>query len=106
MRLFFNRLSTCQKELAEERVMSQALRSNQTGWESKCQALDMKFKDYQKEKEAEIADLKDQIRDLMFYLEAQNVLSKSDMKDEIATSSITIGAAPEPEASKKSRRKK
>lgn len=86
--------------------MSQALRSNQTGWESKCQALDTKFKDYQKEKEAEIADLKDQIRDLMFYLEAQNVLAKSDIKDEIDTSSITIAAPPEPETSKKSRRKK
>lgn len=86
--------------------MSQALRSNQVVWESKCQALDVKFKDYEKEKEAEIADLKDQVRDLMFYLEAQNVISKSDIQDEIATSSITIGAPPAAETTKKNRRKK
>lgn len=85
--------------------MSQALRSNQSGWEAKCIALDDKFKKYQAEKEAEIADLKDQIRDLMFYMEAQNVIGNSELKDEIATSSVTI-ASPELDTSKKSRRKK
>lgn len=102
---FFSRLAACQKELAEERVMSQALRSNQSGWESKCSALDEKFKKYQTEKEAEIADLKDQARDLMFYMEAQKVIGNSELKDEIATSSITI-VPPEVDTSKKIRRKK
>lgn len=83
--------------------MSQALRSNQSGWEAKCQALDTKFNNYHTEKEAEISDLKDQIRDLMFYMEAQNVISKSELKDEIATSSVTIGQPAE--TSKKNRRK-
>lgn len=85
--------------------MSEALRSNQSGWEAKCLALDEKFKKYEAEKEAEIADLKDQVRDLMFYMEAQNVIGNSELKDEIGTSSVTI-SNPEPDTSKKSRRKK
>lgn len=98
-------MSTCQRELIEERVMSQAFRSNQMGWESKCHALDTKLNAYKAEKEAEIADLKDQIRDLMFYMEAQSVISNSELKDEIATSSVTIGQPAGPDASKKNRRK-
>lgn len=101
-----HRLATCQRELTDERVISQALRSNQSGWETKCQTLNMNFEKYQSEKEAEIADLKDQIRDLMFYMEAQNVISKSELKDEIATSSVTVGPAAEADTSAKKNRRK
>lgn len=73
--------------------MIKALRSNQSGWETKCSQLDEKFKKYQAEKEAEIIDLKDEIRDLMFYMEAQNVVANSQLKDEINNTSITISPA-------------
>lgn len=84
--------------------MNKALQSNQSGWESKYTTLEVKFRKYQTEKEAEIADLRDQIRDLMFYMEAQNVIAKSDLKEEIATSSVSI--QPAAETTKKTRRKK
>lgn len=92
----------------DEREMIKALRSNQSGWESKCAQLDEKFKKYQTEKEAEIIDLKDEIRDLMFYMEAQNVVANSQLKDEIDDTSITISppSATGASGSKKGRRKK
>lgn len=88
--------------------MINALRSNQSGWETKCSQLDEKFKKYQTEKEAEIIDLKDEIRDLMFYMEAQNAVANSHLKDEIDDTSITITPPSSSVASgsKKGRRKK
>lgn len=70
--------------------MIKALRSNQSGWESKCKQSDEKLAEYQAAKEKEIAELKDEIRDLMFYMEAQNVVANSQLKDEIDDTSITI----------------
>lgn len=88
--------------------MIKALRSNQSGWETKCTQLDEKFNKYQAEKEAEIIDLKDEIRDLMFYMEAQNVVANSNLKDEIDDTSIIISPASTSGASgsKKGRQKK
>lgn len=91
--------------------MIKALRSNQTGWESKCKQSDEKFTKYQADKEKEIRELKDEIRDLMFYMEAQNVVANSQLKDEIADTSISITEPTQSSdgnasGSKKSRNKK
>lgn len=89
--------------------MIKALRSNQSGWETKCSQLDEKFKKYQTEKETEIIDLRDEIRDLMFYMEAQNAVANSQLKDEINETSITISPPSNTSGasgSKKGRRKK
>lgn len=101
-------MTNCQRELSEEREMIKALRSNQTGWETKCTQLEENFKKYQTDKEAEITELKDEIRDLMFYMEAQNAVANSALKDEINDLSITISPASGSEASgsRRSRRKK
>lgn len=74
--------------------MIKALRSNQSDWETKCAQLEQKFEKYQTDKEAEIANLKDEIRDLMFYMEAQNAVANSNLKDEINDSTIKIVDAP------------
>lgn len=105
---FFHRLIHCKKELNDEREVIKALRSNQSGWESKCSQLDEKFEKYQTDKEAEIMDLKEEIRDLMLHMEAQNAIANSELKDEINDTSITISPAPDSAASgsKKTRRKK
>lgn len=52
--------------------------------------METNYRKFQIEKEEEITELKDQIRDLMFYMEAQNTIANSDLKDEIATSSISV----------------
>ncbi|XP_031634737.1 BRCA1-associated protein [Contarinia nasturtii] len=102
------KLTNYQKELNDEREMIKALRSNQSEWEAKCSQLEEKYKKYQTEKETEIGELKDEIRDLMFYMEAQNAVANSHLKDEIDDTSITISPPSNPEASgsKKTRRKK
>lgn len=91
--------------------MVKALRSNQREWELKCAAVEKKFSEYRIEKEEQIKSLKDEIRDLMFYLEAQDVVANSQLKDEIADTSISISQPPDApgstsSGSKKSRRKK
>ena len=47
----------------------------------------------------EINDLKEQLRDLMFFLEAQETLNKTPdkMRQEIQDGQITIGASPSPD---------
>lgn len=89
-----NRLANCQKELNDEREMIKALRSNQSDWETKCEQLEQKFQKYQSDKEVEIANLKDEIRDLMFYMEAQSAVANSNLKDEIKDATIKIVDAP------------
>lgn len=94
------------KDFAEERQMSKALQSNQSSWQTKYTALETKYEHYKNEKDCEILELKEEIRDLMFYMEAQNTIAKSDLKEEIASSSVTVPNNP-PEANKlKNRRKK
>lgn len=92
------RLTTCSKDLAEEKQFSKTRQLNNTTWQNKCTALEKLYK----EKEQEVADLKEQVRDLMFYMDAQNKISQSEYKDEIAEGSVTVGD----DAAKKNRRKK
>lgn len=94
------RLTTCLRDLAEEKEFSTTLQKNHTSWQEKYSALEKLYK----EKEQEVVDLKEQVRDYMMYIEAQNTISKSDLKDELAEGSVSVG---EDSASKnKSRRKK
>lgn len=98
------RITSLIKDLAEERQMSKAMQSNQSSWQAKYSELENKYKTFQELKEAEIVELKDEIRDLMFYMEAQNTIANSDLKDEIATSSVTVPDPPE--VKQKPRKKK
>lgn len=84
------KLSSAQKELVEERQMSKAIQANQSTWQSRYTALEKKFDGFKVEKEKEIGDLKDEVRDLMFYMEAQNAIANSDLKDEIQSTSMTV----------------
>ncbi len=69
--------------------------------------METNYRKFQIEKEGEINELKDQIRDLMFYMEAQNTIANSDLKDEIATSSISVPVpTPPTDVHQKLRRKK
>lgn len=92
------RLTTCLRDLAEEKQFSKTLQLNHTAWQEKYASLEKLYK----EKEQEVVDLKEQVRDLMFYMEAQNTISKSEYKEEIAEGSVTVAE----DSSKKNRRKK
>lgn len=106
-----SKLKDVQKLLSEECQMSKALQENQLSWQNKYATLEKKYKDYQDKKERELADVKEQLRDIMFYMDAQNKIAQSDIKEEIADGQVFV---PEKEsienraggAKPKNRRKK
>ncbi|XP_037076806.1 BRCA1-associated protein-like, partial [Pollicipes pollicipes] len=63
------RLNRCLKELQEEREINKSLRENQTGWQERIQQLETSLNSMKSEKDKEVLDLKEQVRDLMFFLE-------------------------------------
>ncbi|ESO03286.1 hypothetical protein HELRODRAFT_100087 [Helobdella robusta] len=77
-----------QAELSEEREMNKCLRENQLVWQAKVTNLESKLL----EKENEIKELQDQLRDIMFYLEAKDRLkeTKDISQEEIAQGQISL----------------
>jgi BRCA1-associated protein len=100
MNAMSGRLAIVLKDLSEERQFSKTLQLNHNSWQTKYSSLEKQYK----EKEAEIVELKDQVKDLMFYMEAQNTISKSELKDEIVEGSIFVGESSGNKS--KNRRKK
>lgn len=90
-------MTTVLKELSEEKQFGKTLQSNQSSWQIKFSTLEKKCT----EKEQEVSELKEQVRDLMFYLEAQNKIANSELKDEMAGASVEI-----PKAGKRRTKKK
>ncbi|XP_071480880.1 BRCA1-associated protein-like [Diadema antillarum] len=86
-------------QLSEELEMNKCLRANQSVWQEKVISLETKLEEESKQKSAEISDLKDQLRDVMFFIEAQETLNKTPerTRQEIQEGQITIGASPSPE---------
>lgn len=85
-----SKLAVFNKELSDEKYVGKALRTNQSEWQSKFQIAENKLKELQAEKDAEITELKEQIRDLMFFMEAQSTIEKSELKDEISSGSVVV----------------
>lgn len=85
------RLTQIQSDLAEERQMSKAMQDNQSAWQKQYSELEGKFNSYKYEKDKEINDLKEQLRDIMFYFEAEKQVMASDHRDEIAEGHIVVG---------------
>lgn len=103
------KLSAAQNELQEERQMSKSMQHNQSVWHEKFITLEKKFEEQQKEKEKEIQSLKEQLRDIMFYLEAQNQIAQLPDRDDIAGGEVVVGAgalAPSPEVSNRGKHRR
>ncbi|OTF77804.1 BRCA1-associated protein-like protein [Euroglyphus maynei] len=80
-------------DLQEEKELNKCLRKNQEEYTKRLNETEKKFLDFKKEKDGEIDELKDQMRDLMFFLEAKekiNNLSDETLKDELETGTICI----------------
>lgn len=105
--MFNYRLKDVQKQLAEEREFSKTLQSNHSSWQTKYTALEKQYKEYKEAREAELNDVKEQLRDIMFYMQAQSKIADSELKEEIVSGTVVM---PEPEAGtsagKTGRRKK
>lgn len=77
--------------MAEEKELRQALQLNQTSWQNKHKQLQDEMSEFKEKKEVETTDLKEQIRDLMFYFEAQKQIANSADREEIASGRIVVG---------------
>jgi len=87
-------------ELSEEKQLNKSLRQNQEEWQTRLKRAEIEINVIKEVKDKEIGELKEQVRDLMFYLEAQAKVKDSPMKDEIEGGSVVVGEASS-EASRK-----
>ncbi|KAK7088267.1 BRCA1-associated protein-like [Littorina saxatilis] len=96
------------EELQEERDMNKCLMENQQIWQKRVTALETTVKDLTESKEKEISELREQLRDVMFYLEAQQKLANTTeiSQEELQDGQVIVGAAASPESGGKKRSKK
>ncbi|OUM67687.1 hypothetical protein PIROE2DRAFT_39808, partial [Piromyces sp. E2] len=85
------RSENLKKEYQEEKLLTKVLLENQS-----------KLKSLVDEKDKEINDLKEQVRDLMFYLDAKSKVENCENKEEIQNGTIVVSE----EASSSSKKKK
>lgn len=99
-----SKLKDVLKKLTEERELYKAMQSNQSSWQIKYKALEEQYNQFKQSHDKEITELKEQLRDVMFFLDNQNKMSTT----ELAGATITgIGEMPSSSSAKgRTRRKK
>ncbi|XP_038217359.1 BRCA1-associated protein [Zerene cesonia] len=88
------RVSKLQNDLSEERSLSAALAERQAQWqarEAQWQAKEDSFR-------SEVAELKEQLRDVMFFVEARNALQSSSAASPHELQAATVALPPAPPA--------
>ncbi|XP_030374054.1 BRCA1-associated protein [Scaptodrosophila lebanonensis] len=88
------KLKEVMKQLTEERELSKALQDNQSSWHTKYKALEQQFNELKHLHDKEVLELKEQLRDVMFFLDTQEKMANS----ELAGASITGVGEKEPMA--------
>ena len=89
-----------EKELREERAVSEGLMKNLTIMKQKAEFFDKEREDFS----SRVRELEDQVRDVMFFLEAKTRIEQGDgIESEAAGGSISL---PEPPLPKSNRKKK
>lgn len=92
------KLTKVQAELIEERELNKALRENQDQWQKKFVENEKTSAEYKTKTEVEINELKEQLRDIMFYLEAKEKLGQVDdgavTQEELHNSQVVIQQSP------------
>ncbi|EDW83797.1 uncharacterized protein Dwil_GK13486 [Drosophila willistoni] len=79
------KLKEVQKQLVEERELSKAFQNNQISWHGKYKALELQYNEFKSNHDKEVTELKEQVRDVMFFLDNQEKMANS----ELAGASIT-----------------
>jgi BRCA1-associated protein len=89
------KLSKALSELQEEREMNKSMRENQSLWQKKLQDSETRMSTLIQAKDKEVQELKEQVRDLMFFLEAQEKLKDvSDAtREEIEEGQVVVPAS-------------
>lgn len=99
VQLLSSKLSTVAKDLKDETEMNKCLLKNQQVWQNKVRDLERQLSEVQEIKTKEVAELQDQLRDIMFHLNAQEQLQQttSASQQDIQEGTIVVGAgAPAP----------
>lgn len=100
------KLNLAQKELSDERQLGTALRTNQKDWQKKFSNLEKQYRLFKEEHDREVAEMREQIRDLMFFIDAGRAIENSAEKEDIAGGTVTVGPSQEKNDSKRRGRKK
>lgn len=101
------KLHKCLSDLQEEQSLNKCLGENQEGWQKKLKETEDKLTKVMHERDKEIEELKDQVRDLMFFLEAQDKLKNSTevTAEEMQNSSLVVSPSSSSTSSKASKSK-
>lgn len=76
--------------LEEEKQLNRSLTQNQEEWQKKLKRAEVEASVLQQQKDKEIEELKEQVRDMMFFLEAQDKIKDSPLCSELAGGSISV----------------
>jgi len=98
------RLNKAYADLKDEKELNKHLNGDHEKWQSLVKRMETEHAEYVKEKTAEVTDLKEQLRDLMFFIEGGKLVEDSPLKDEILDGQVVVG--PAASTSKKDRRSK
>ncbi|MBN3314847.1 BRAP protein, partial [Atractosteus spatula] len=92
------RLAKLGGELREEAEMNKCLRANQVQLQAQLREEERRVRELAEHKDGRIAELQEQLRDVMFYLETQQQISQmpADARQEIQEGQINIASAPAP----------
>ncbi|KAK2711727.1 BRCA1-associated protein-like [Artemia franciscana] len=90
------KLSKAQQDLKDEKELNQCLLENQSTYKKRQDSLEKQMKEISQEKDQAINELREQLRDLMFYMDAQLKIGNSEMKDEIVQGQVVIPAPQQP----------
>ncbi|XP_060558731.1 BRCA1-associated protein-like [Ruditapes philippinarum] len=102
------RLKKALHDLQEEKEMNKCLLDNQKVWQKRVTTIESEFKDFTTSKDKEIQELREQLRDVMFYVEAQGKLKNAEgvSQEEIQGSQVVVGASSETSPQNRKTRKK
>ncbi|XP_052800633.1 BRCA1-associated protein-like [Mya arenaria] len=104
------RLKKVFHDLQEEREINKSLQRNQDEWKQRVTTLECEMKKFTDAKDKEISELREQLRDVMFYVEAQGKLQHAEgvSQEEISESHVILGGATggAQQGAKQGRRKK
>ncbi|XP_026120606.1 BRCA1-associated protein-like [Carassius auratus] len=91
-----NKVLKLGQELREEQEMNRCLRANQTQLQAQLQEEERRALETAANKDGQIAELQEQLRDVMFYLETQQQIDRmsADARQEIQEGQINIASAP------------
>lgn len=75
---YHGQLTKVMRDLQEERAMNKSLLENQNVWQRQITELESRAKEMNEQKDKELEELREQLRDMMFHLGAQQKLSEHD----------------------------